>query len=251
MKKLRFLPLLVLALSTIFIFTQCKDEKEAPIDKPIVDDGGVKLEDLTPVVEIASFDTTFAKENTYISCTINWGDLKNWADEAALVKISIAEQLDMLNKAKKGNGGKDVALYISQVDVWVATTAFYSAIAYEGNQTNFTQVAKGEDIAQEVVGDKFPRIKLQFNSPCKITGLKDLFVGALASNTAVDSRPFTICYKNPKFQGLTAKFPSFGVCPDVEKYLQEVNDPNETDRWGWSDNTNWCIKVTISKEIVY
>ena len=231
-------------------FTQCKKDDVTKEDiKPIVVEC-IKQEDLTKVVEVASFDTTFAKENDFQSCTVNWKD--PFSNEAALVKLTVAEQLDMLSKAKKGNGGKDVALYVSAVHVWTGATALFSAIAYSGNQTDFKQISKGEDVERVVTGNKFERLKLDFSCPVKIEGKGDIFIGAYASSAAAGTYPFTILQKNgTKFPGLTAKYPSYGVCPDLEKYIQELNDPNEVDRWGWAQDVNWCIKVVISKEVVY
>lgn len=250
MKKLSFFPLLVLVLSTMFLFSQCKGTQGEDEPDPDTEPTCIALEDLTPVVEVASFDTTFAKENEYMSCTVNWKE--PFSDEAALVKISVAEQLDMLAKAKKGNGGKDVDLYVSAVQIWPAATALYAAIAYKGNQNDFTEITKGEDVERTVVGNTWTRLVLDFSCPCKITGKEDIFVGAFASNAAAGTYPFTILSKNPtKFPGLTAKYPSYGVCPSVERYLQELNDPNEAERWGWVSDANWAIKLVISKEIVY
>ena len=253
MKKIKIFSVISLTLLSVFIFIQCKTKDDPKIDDPNTTNC-ISPQDITKIVEVASFDTTFAKANEYMSCTVNWGDATNklpWADEAALVKISIAQQQDILSKAKKGNAGKDIGVYISGVQIWPAATALYAAIAYKGTQTDFTQVSKGDDVERTVTGNVWTRMPLFFSCPVKVEGIADLYVGAFASNAAASTYPFTILSKNPTlFPGRTATYPSYGVCPTLEKYLQELNDPNDV-RWSWTSDSNWCIKVIFSKEIVY
>lgn len=207
----------------------------------------VKPENLNTVTEITSCDTTFAKINEIMSASVNWK--QPFSNEVALLKISAAEQKNLLLTAKNNNNGKDLALYISAVQVWAATTAQYAAIVYKGDQNTFRETSRAELVSEVVTGNAWHKLNLKLSHPCEITGAEDLFVGAHVSNAVMGSFPFVVLSNNPKFPGRTAKYPSYGVCPDVEKYLQELNDPNDA-RWNtWVKNTNWAMKLVLSTEI--
>jgi len=209
----------------------------------------LKKEDIHTVLVVASCDTTFSKENEQMGATINWKS--PFSNEAALVKISVSAQKDLLLKAKTNNNGVDVVLYISAVQVWVAATAQYAAIVYKGDQKNFAEASRGEDIVQYVVGTKWKKLNLDLSYPCEMAGVEDIFIGAYASNASAASFPFVTLSNNPKFPGVAAQYPSYGVCPDVEKYIQELNDPKDT-RWNtWVKNTNWAMALVISTETAH
>ena len=207
----------------------------------------VKPENLTQVMEVAAFDSTFAKANESMSVTVNWK--KPFSNEAALVKISMAEQKALLLKAKQNNNGIDIPLYVSDIQVWAAATAGYAAIEYKGDQTDFKEISKGESVANLAVNNKWTRLNLRFSRPCEITGEEDLFVGAYASNAVAGSFPFVLVSNNTNFPGPRAKYPSYGVCPEQERYLQELNDPKDT-RWNtWVKDANWAMKLVLATEI--
>ena len=206
----------------------------------------IKPENLIPLFEITSCDTTFSKVNECINVTINWK--KPFSNEAALVKVSPDEQKNLLLKAKADNNNTDIALYLSEVQVWAGATSEFASIVYKGSQTDFREVSRGEGIMQTVTGNVWPRIKLKLTHPCEITGDEDIYIGAYASNGLAENYPFVLLSNNIKFPGRKAIYPSYGVCPDVEKYLQELNDPKDS-RWNtWVKNSNWAMKLVFSTE---
>jgi len=241
MKKLKLFQLLIMALFTMFIFTQCKDKKG---DEPIPPDE--KTIEVTEIQQLSSCDTiVFKKQQLTSSITSNWVDPFT-SDEAALLKLSVAEQQSLISQVKAGNKGTALKVYVSGVTVLAATTGMYSAIMYSGDQNKFEEVARGVELPITVIDKKWLRTYLKFTTPIEIKGKVDLFVGSFVTNVATKSYPYAIADKNPAFPGRTAKYPSYGFCPKDEMYLQELNDPLDK-RWS-VDNANWVMKIHIAKE---
>lgn len=263
MKKLFYL--FLMPLLSVFLFSQCDKKEDGPGgdgtggDGP---DGGsnsemvveIAIEDMKVLQEIAMYDTTGAAydgiDASYMSATVNWLEDGSWYDEFTGVKISVDEQKKLMADAVRKNGNKPIDIYIMGVIGFPATTAQYKAMVYSGDESNVTEVVSGESVDMIVVGNTWPKTYLYLNQDgvVKITGETDLFVGMYIMNAANGGCGGSLFQKSPAWPG-DCRFPSFGMCPDVENVMQNINTDRE--RWNWTDNSNWAIKVIIGKEVMY
>lgn len=177
------------------------------------------------------------------TCTMNWKAESDWSDEVGLLKISKAAQVKLIAEAKERTGQENPKVYIIAARLGATKGVRYSATVYKGTQAAPVEVSTGKG---KISQGGYARYAL--TNAVEITGAEDFYVGILAKYSGEPSsfRPFyilgnTVCDESHDmaygtWPGREAEFPSFGFVPDSEMFIQELNDPEESARWGWVKN---------------